>query len=176
MTLRPVALPFSMQGALYLHNMPARPRYGRSLADDAALMAENAITYAVDLAPLSEARTKSPDYAAAVESGTLTWNRVSFPVTDLRVPVGEERPAYLDLARKIASDLKAGARVVIHCGAGIGRSGTLAIAVLLAAGSTYGAATGAVAQARGYPETGEQRDLLAWIEHECSSPSAKELE
>ncbi|NLF02986.1 MAG: hypothetical protein GX601_18640 [Anaerolineales bacterium] len=175
MSFRQVPLPAHITGALYLHNMPGRPGYHRTLAEDAALMASHGITYSVDLAPLKEARCKSPDYAAAIESGDLPWKRISFPIADFSVPASdEERAAYLELARKIAADLAIGAHIVIHCGAGIGRSGTLAIAALLASGLGAEEAAEAVSRASGGPETSEQRHLVTWVASQLQSPSTQE--
>jgi protein-tyrosine phosphatase len=66
------------------------------------------------------------------------------------------------MASDIADRLKAGGRVLIHCGAGIGRTGTLATCVLLALGDAYATAAWVVADAGSHPETAAQRELVSW--------------
>ena len=58
--------------------------------------------------------------------------------------------------------LSAGRRVLIHCGAGIGRTGTLAVCVLVALGQTRAEAEAVVRAAGSQPETPEQHALVGW--------------
>ena len=53
--------------------------------------------------------------------------------------------------------------VIVHCGAGMGRAGTIAVGVLVAAGLDAGTALTRVAAARpgAGPESGPQADLVA---------------
>lgn len=82
------------------------------------------------------------------------------PVHDLGVPTFAGFVAVVDLVR---GWLRAGSSVVVHCGAGIGRAGTLAVGVLLAEGMALDDALGHVAAHRPMagPEVGAQRDLVA---------------
>jgi hypothetical protein len=57
-----------------------------------------------------------------------------FAVADYGIP--EDRETFWHLAQCLAAGLHSGERVLIHGGAGIGRTGTLAICVLLALGMT----------------------------------------
>lgn len=80
---------------------------------------------------------------------------------DFSVP--KDRAAFLDLVGSIASGLQAGERVLIHCGAGIGRTGTLAVCVLMALGMSHSEAYRAVRGAGSHPETPEQEELVDWV-------------
>jgi Protein-tyrosine phosphatase len=68
----------------------------------------------------------------------------------------------LRLFRTLTTLVQAGARLIVHCAAGIGRSGTAAVAILMMLGSEIGEAEGVVAANRPMagPETGPQRELL----------------
>jgi protein-tyrosine phosphatase len=154
--LRAVELPKTVPGSLYLHSMPGR--YEPFEQARAAIVSKN-IGRVVCLTPSDEA--KSPDYHRALLQG-VPWTHVAHPVTDFGVP--EDRSAFGTLAQDIANALRAGENILIHCGAGIGRTGTLAAAVLLALGSSLPEATSAVKRAGSSAETRDQRALLTWLE------------
>lgn len=83
---------------------------------------------------------------------------LGFPVPDHGVP--SDADAFLELAARLATLVKAGKTVVIHCRAGIGRSGLLAAAVLVRAGVPADEALDCLTRARGVvvPETLEQEN------------------
>ena len=84
----------------------------------------------------------------------------SFPIPDRGIPT--RQTAALDLARSLASEAEDGKRVVVHCRQGIGRSGIIAAATLVALGRRPDEALVEVERARGrpVPDTEEQRD---WV-------------
>jgi protein-tyrosine phosphatase len=94
--------------------------------------------------------------AAAARRAGLAFVRV--PIDDFGVP----RPALLPAITELAGQFTTGARLVVHCRAGIGRSGLLAAAILVLAGHQPGAALTMIGNARGrpVPETAAQR---AWV-------------
>ena len=68
----------------------------------------------------------------------------------------------LQLYRTLTNFVQAGAKLIVHCAAGIGRSGTAAVAILMLLGTEIGEAEDIVAANRPMagPETGPQRKLL----------------
>lgn len=83
-----------------------------------------------------------------------------WPIPDLHAPPAESARG---LVAEITTRLDAGEGVLVHCGAGMGRAGTVAAAVLMHYGLTAHEAVAAVAGARpgAGPEVGAQTDLLA---------------
>ncbi len=81
------------------------------------------------------------------------------PVPDLGVPPLE---VAVELAGSVAAQVDAGRTVLAHCGAGIGRAGTLAAAVLIVRGASVHEAVAVVAASRptAGPEAGAQLQLL----------------
>lgn len=81
------------------------------------------------------------------------------PIPDLHAPTV---PDTIHLADEILRRLDLGHKILIHCGAGIGRAGTIAAAVLIRRGVSLEDALNTVASCRpmGGPEAGAQSDLL----------------
>lgn len=71
------------------------------------------------------------------------------------------REAFWDLAARVHYRLlPEGARIFIHCRAGIGRTGMFATAVLMCAGKSFQSALLAVRRAGSNPETERQMEFL----------------
>ncbi len=155
---RSVKLPIGVPGQLYLHSTPWR--YEPFFQAEAEVN-RLAIGRIVCLSPLDEIREKSPEYAKSIEADTIPWTQEMCPMPDYDVP--EDREALLKLARSVAERLQKGERVLIHCGAGIGRTGTLALCVLMVLGEAKSRAQDAVQRARAGPETQAQWDLVEWV-------------
>ena len=153
---RQVSLPREVPGRLFLHSMLGRYECFESARGEIEL---GGITYVVCLAPRDEIREKSPSYASALESGTLPWTHIEFSIPDYGVP--QDEGTFLNLIRSIAHHLQKGERVLIHCGAGCGRTGTVAICVLMALGLGKDEAEERVKSAGSCPETSEQWE---WVE------------
>ena len=158
--LRQVSLPADIPGALFLYHMPGR--YDSFEADSALIQAQQ-IDYVLCLAPIEEIRRKSPAYADAIERKNIAWQRIEFPISDFSAPGEDEEPAFLDLVRQVADDLRSGQRVLIHCAGGIGRTGTAAVCVLLALGFTQEVAIRCIQKAGSHHEAHEQLELIDWI-------------
>ena len=110
------------------------------------------------LEPAEAAQLGLQSERAACESNSLTF--MSFPIADLGVP--RSVTAFVALLAALATQLRSGATVAVHCRASIGRSGLLAIASLVAHGQMLSSAVRDVGQARGadVPETARQ---AAWL-------------
>lgn len=156
---RPVILPLHVPGQLFLSAMPGR--YG-PFDEESQLIADFEIDLVVCLASLEEIRQKAPGYADAIVRDALAWPWRHFPVEDYGVP--DDPEAFLALAKDIARRLEAGEQVLIHCAAGIGRTGTLGALALMALGMGRGAALRAIEDAGGHPEVNAQKELIKWAE------------
>lgn len=122
--MRLAELPATIPGRLYLHSMPGRYELiDEFLAD----IAENNIRSVACLASLAEIRQKSPTYATLL-TGVVPWEHIGFPIPNFGVP---NEQALTSLSEEIAGRLCAGRNVLIHCNSGLGRTGTVAVAVLL---------------------------------------------
>ncbi len=162
---RPVQLPSQVEGELFLHSMPGR---FEPLEETLAAIQGRGIQRVVCLTPLEEVWRKSTAYACLLEAGTFSWRQKMFPIKDFNVP--EDREAYLGLARELASALRSGERLLIHCAGGIGRTGTLAVVILLALGLGELEALQAVEMAGSGPENDKQRALVTWCARRLQQP------
>jgi protein-tyrosine phosphatase len=105
-----------------------------------------------------ELEDRYPLYVAWLEAHAPV-QAIWFPTPDLSMrPLGEARPILDNLAER----LRNGERMIVHCAAGIGRSGTTAVALLMLLGSTRLEALAVVAQHRPMagPEAGQQRMFI----------------
>lgn len=86
-----------------------------------------------------------------------------FPIHDLHAPPADQA---LELVGVLRGLLDAGSTLLVHCGAGVGRAGTLAAALLLSLGMGREEALALVAASRSMagPEAGPQTDLLVELE------------
>ena len=159
MILRRVALP---AGGLWLSAMPGRRE---PLTDFLRVTAEVRIGHVLCLTGRKEIAEKSPDYAALLEAGGLPWQWHSHPIEDFGVP--QDAEAFSAWVGEMAALLHAREHLVLHCGAGIGRTGMTAIRLLRALGVENAAHR--VEQAGSRPETAEQ---LAFSAAGCASARA----
>ncbi len=85
---------------------------------------------------------------------------VSFPIPDMGLPPSV--PDFASLTKTLFAQVNAGSNTLLHCRAGIGRSGLLAAGVLLHAGMDAEEAFAYVSKMRGIrvPETPDQHDWL----------------
>jgi len=106
----------------------------------------------------SELDDRYPDYVHWLQANA-SMRAIWFPIPDLHAPTVRAAVPLLDELRK---RLDVGDGILLHCGAGIGRAGTIAAALLITLGMPRDAATQTVADHRpgAGPEAGAQADLL----------------
>jgi protein-tyrosine phosphatase len=155
-SFRSVKLPAGVKGRLFLYRMPGRYEPLESVW---AEVARQGISCIACLAAMNEIEQKSVEYARAFRERLVPCEVRSFPIPDFGVP--EDEPAFWRFADDLAALLKQGHAILIHCGAGIGRTGTTGMAVLMALGASHDAAFRAVKAAGSHAETPSQRALLA---------------
>lgn len=156
---RDVTLPQGVQGRLFLHSMPGRCEEWEDFLDAAT---KHHLQVIVSLAPDDEVHKKSPSYATAIKNGMLGLSRECFPITDYGVPDAQEE--YAEFVMRIAEMLRTGKTILVHCGAGIGRTGTFAICLLLALGMDRAQAEHSVKHAASNPETDKQWKFIDWFQ------------
>ncbi len=155
---RSVALPAGVSGRLYLHSMPGRYEPYQATVKAAAM---RGVTQVVCLTSLDEIEGKAPDYARILQRNNVPWQQMMFPIVDFGVP--SDRAAFLKLVNGIAADLRAGVNVLLHCAAGVGRTGTVASCVLVALGLPPDEAMRRVEAAGSHAERPEQMELIQWV-------------
>jgi len=159
-----VRMPRTVEGKLFLHSMPGRYE---PLDHTWEQLKAQRIAAIVCLARNDEISVKSQAYSRALRDGSTPCPVIRFEIPDYGVP--EDRDVFLALARDVARRLLAAENILIHCGAGVGRSGTLAQCVLLALGQTLSAAYTAVTDAGSWAETPPQRELIRWCAAEVAN-------
>lgn len=115
-------------------------------------------TTAVCLTEPGELDERYPHYVAWLrdnQPGRALW----WPIPDLHAPDLQDALLLLD---ELRMRLGAGQSLLLHCGAGIGRAGTVAAALLVTMGSSPADAVAHVAAHRPMagPEAGAQTELL----------------
>jgi protein-tyrosine phosphatase len=126
--------------------------------DVEAALARAGATTAVCLVQPHEIAERYEDYVAwlrANAGGRAIW----WPIHDLHAP---DLPEALELLAVLDERLERGEGLLVHCGAGIGRAGTIAAAVLMRQGVSLHDALATVAAHRPMagPEAGAQLELL----------------
>lgn len=161
---RRVRLPEAISGRLYLHSMPGRYEPLEASFAEAVRLGIDRI---VCLVPPREIEDASPAYAQAIEEGRLPCDRAAFSIPDFGIP--KDRSAFAGFVSATASGLREGKRVLVHCHAGIGRTGTFATCVLLALGLSAAEAENAVGEAGSRPEILAQRQFINWFKENMHS-------
>jgi len=115
-------------------------------------------TTVVCLNQRAELEVRYPNYVEWLQNQTpqrVVW----FPIPDLGAPPID---AFTALIGDLHSRIARGDTLLVHCGAGIGRAGTMAAALLMAMGIERERAVAHVGAHRPMagPEAGAQRELL----------------
>lgn len=158
MIIRQIELPDSVSGTLSTCAMPGRTG---AFEVDLVDLAASSPDIVISLTPADEIEKESPEYAQAIEASTLPFVRWSLPTPDFGIV--RDRQKFMQEVQNAAKALREGRRIVVQCGAGIGRSGTFAIATLIALGLSQEDANVRVEATGAHPESWSQQELLDWF-------------
>lgn len=158
MPARAVELPADVPGRLWLASMPGRfEPWPEFLAEARQL----GIQRVVSLTPRSELAELSPSYHAAVLAGKLPFTWSHLPMRNFGLP--EDIVGFRQEVRAVAGALRQGETVLLHCAAGMGRTGSAAACVLKALGMDTTQALRKVRDAGSNPQNAEQSGLVEWF-------------
>ena len=158
MSLRRVVLPLEVPGSLWLGSMPGRFEPWSAFATQAHRAKLAAV---VCLTPRSELAELSPAYHRAVTQGTVPFRWINLPMPNFGVP--DDAAAFRREVRQIAAALRNGDSVLLHCAAGMGRTGSTAACVLKALGLSTEEALERVRDAGSNPQNAQQSGLVDWF-------------
>jgi hypothetical protein len=158
MALRPVSLPAGVTGTLWLASMPGRFESWSSFQAEAARIGLDQI---VCLTPLVELSELSPQYHAAVSGGKLPYRWRQVPMRNFGLP--EDAAGFRRDVQAVAAAVHQGDAVLLHCAAGLGRTGAAAACVLKALGLPTTDALQQVRDAGSNPQNAEQSGLVDWF-------------
>ena len=158
MALRRVRLPSEVPGQLWLGPMPGRFQAWSAFATEAQ---RSGLGLVVCLTPKPELAELSPDYHAALARGRLPFRWMHVPMRNFGLP--EDPAAFRRDIGAIADTVREGKAVLLHCAAGMGRTGTAAACVLKALGLDAHEALQRVRDAGSNPQNAEQSGLVDWF-------------
>lgn len=155
MAFRPLPLPDDVPGRLWLQSMPGRREPWNAFLDEARL---NRLDMLVCLNPLEEVAELSPAYHKAVAQGRMPFRWLHVPMRDFGLAA--DAAAFRQGVEQVAQGLRMGDRALLHCAAGMGRTGTMAACVLKRLGMPAAEALAAVSAAGSNPQSALQS---GWI-------------
>ena len=142
----------------YLAIMP-RPRLEPGYPESIATLSAVGIGRVVSLLePAESSMLGLDDEARTVVANGMQF--ASFPISDFGLPSSVKETA--SLCAEMYQQLTAGTNILLHCRAGVGRSGLMAAAIMLQGGFDPEQAFKQISNLRGasVPETAEQREWL----------------
>lgn len=158
MTFRRLELPAGVPGSLWLSAMPGRFAAWREFERDAR---DAGLQLVVCLTPLDEVRELSPPYHAAIRRGDAPYEWLHLPAPNFGVP--EDPAEFRRGIERIAQALRAGQPVMMHCAAGMGRTGSAAACVLKSLGLDTDEALQRVRDAGSNPQNAQQSGFVEWF-------------
>jgi protein-tyrosine phosphatase len=137
----------------------ARPSLEQSDPASVVNIAQLGINLVVSLLGINESRTLGLD-GEREQIRALGMEFVSFPIPDMGLPTSVSE--FASLTKMLLKEVNAGSNILIHCHAGIGRSGLMAAGMLLHCDLEPKQAFAHVSKMRGVrvPETSEQEYWL----------------
>jgi protein-tyrosine phosphatase len=154
-SLRPLALPAGLPGRVFLSGMPGRFEAWPSFL---ARAGQAGVTHVVCLTPLHEIESVSPDYHDALERDCFPYGWEHLPMRDFGAAL--EAQAFHAGIEQLAQRVLRGETVLLHCAAGIGRTGTVAACLLKRLGMPATQALQRVREAGSNPQSAVQSGLI----------------
>jgi protein-tyrosine phosphatase len=158
MAFRLVALPPQVPGSLWLGSMPGRFEAWSAFEAQAR---QAGLALVVCLTPRHELAELSPTYHRAVTQGALPFRWMQVATRNFGVP--EDKAQFRRDVEQIAQALRHGDAVLLHCAAGMGRTGSTAACVLKALGLDTEEALQRVRDAGSNPQNAQQSGLVDWF-------------
>ena len=158
MAFREVALPAGTPGRLLLDAMPGRFESWPAFTQRAQ---RERLAVVACLTPRDELEELSPAYHAAVGGGRLAFRWTHVPMRNFGTP--DDAAAFRRAIGELAQALQAGETVLLHCAAGIGRTGSAAACVLKALGLDAQEALQRVRAAGSNPQNAQQAGFVEWF-------------
>lgn len=155
MTFRALPLPDGVPGRAWLSAMPGRSESWEQFLAEAARVG---LTHVACLTPRHEVAGLSPAYSAAIDSGTLPFTWLTMPLRDYGAAFDPQ--GFRDGIETLADGLRRGDSVLLHCAAGIGRTGTVAACVLKRLGCSTPQALQQVRAAGSNPQSALQSGVI----------------
>jgi protein-tyrosine phosphatase len=137
----------------------ARPSLEQSDPASVVNISRLGINLVVSLLETNEARTLGLDAERELLKA-LGMDFVSFPIPDMGIPTSVEE--FASLSKMLLKQVDSGVNTLVHCHAGIGRSGLMAAGILLHCDLDPKQAFAHVSKMRGIrvPETSQQENWL----------------
>lgn len=155
MSLRPLPLPDGVAGRVWLGPMPGRLE---SWPEFLATARSVGLTQVLCLTPRDELARLSPAYDTAIRAGELPFAWHALPMQDFGLASDAVR--FRDGIETLALAVEVGAVVLLHCAAGIGRTGSVAACLLKRLGLSSADALERVRRAGSNPESTRQSGLI----------------
>lgn len=163
-----IALPGG--GVIGMTHCPGRARpdargrvWSRNLADDVQAVRAAGFTTVLTLLPAEELLALGAEHLGAqVQQAGMQW--LQFPIADFGIPDASARAVWHTVEAGVLERLQGGEHVLVHCAAGLGRTGTMVAKLLTALGHDSETAIALVRAARpGTIETGAQRAFVSGL-------------
>lgn len=142
-------------GSLWLASMPGR---FETWAEFDAERKRIDLALVLCLTPREEVALDAPAYHRAIVEGKLPFRWLHVPMRNFGLPA--DLPAFHSAIAQVVAALRGGESVLLHCAAGIGRTGTAAVCVLKQIGFPTALALERVREAGSNPENALQSGLV----------------
>lgn len=154
MEIRRVQLP-EIAGTLFLSHLPGSRE---TFPEAQTAISKLGIETVVCLATEEEIRREAPAYFDAIQQESLAWSQIDFPIPIRGVPA--DLRSLLQTVERLVADLRRGAKVLVHCLTGVGRTGTVGMCMLIGIGLDPLEAAVRLADAEAGPESDSQESLV----------------